>query len=62
MQTNFYGNLKINYMKNIFINWKTSLSGVATIMAGLVKIMHQDIVGGATLILTGLGLVQAKDM
>jgi len=49
-------------MKNIFINWKTSLSGVATIMAGLVKIMHQDIIGGATLILTGLGLVQAKDM
>jgi len=49
-------------MKNILTNWKTSLSGVATIMAGLVKIMHQDIIGGTTLILTGLGLVHAKDM
>jgi hypothetical protein len=53
---------KLNDMKNILTNWKTSLSGLATIMAGIVKIVNHDIIGGGTLILTGLGLVHAKDM
>jgi len=49
-------------MKNILTNWKTSLSGLATVLAGVVKIINHDIIGGGTLILTGLGLVHAKDM
>jgi hypothetical protein len=61
MQTNFYGNLNFNYMKKILTNWKTSLSGLATIITGIVKIVNHDIIGGSTLILTGLGLVHAQD-
>jgi hypothetical protein len=53
---------KLNYMKKILKNWKTSLTGLATVLAGVVKIIHHDIVGGGTLILTGLGLVNAEDM
>jgi hypothetical protein len=48
-------------MKKILTNWKTSLSGLATIITGIVKIVNHDIIGGSTLILTGLGLVHAQD-
>lgn len=49
-------------MQKFLSNWKTSLSGLATILTGIVKIVNKDIIGGSTLILTGLGLVHAKDM
>jgi hypothetical protein len=48
-------------MQKFITNWKTTLTGLATVITGVVKIASGDVVGGATLLLTGLGLVHAKD-
>jgi hypothetical protein len=50
--------IKINFM---FKNWKTSLFGLGSIITGLATIFKGDPVAGVTAIITGLGLVAAKD-
>lgn len=43
-------------------NWKTSLFGLGTLLTGIATIVKGDIPGGITAILTGLGLISAKDI
>jgi len=45
----------------MFKNWKTSLFGLGAILTGVATIFKGDAVTGVTTILTGLGLVAAKD-
>jgi hypothetical protein len=45
----------------MFKNWKTSLFGLGSIITGLATIFKGDVPMGLTAILTGLGLVSAKD-
>ena len=45
----------------MFKNWKTSLSGFSALLGGVALIVKGDIVGGVTAILSGIGLVAAKD-
>ena len=40
---------------------KTTLTGLAAILGGVVSILKGDIATGATTIITGIGLVLAKD-
>ena len=42
-------------------NWKTTLSGVSAILAGFTLIIKGDVGTGATSIITGFGLLFAKD-
>jgi hypothetical protein len=49
-------------MKKYILNWKTTLAGLTTVLAGIVKIVNKDVVGGLTLVATGLGLVHSKDV
>jgi hypothetical protein len=48
-------------MKKYILNWRTTLAGLTTVLAGIVKIVNKDVVGGLTLVATGLGLVHSKD-
>jgi len=45
----------------MFKNWKTTFSGFAAIIGGAALIVKGDLVGGVTAILSGVGLVAAKD-
>jgi hypothetical protein len=45
----------------MFKNWKTSLFGFGSILTGIATIFKGDAVAGVTAIITGLGLVAAKD-
>jgi hypothetical protein len=45
----------------MFKNWKTSLAGLGAVITGIATIVKGDIVGGVTAIITGVGLVGAKD-
>lgn len=45
----------------MFKNWKTSLFGLGALITGIATILHGDVVGGVTAIISGLGLVAAKD-
>lgn len=45
----------------MFKNWKTSLAGVSAILAGVTLIIKGDIGPGATSIISGFGLLFAKD-
>ena len=45
----------------MFKNWKTSLFGLGSIITGVATIFKGDPVAGVTAIITGLGLVVAKD-
>jgi hypothetical protein len=42
-------------------NWKTTLSGIVTILSGIVSFVKGDIHTGCTLVATGVGLIVAKD-
>ena len=42
-------------------NWKTTLAGAASILTGIVQIIKGDIATGATAVITGVGLIFAKD-
>ena len=42
-------------------NWKTSLFGLGAVITGVATIIHGDIPGGITAIISGLGLFAAKD-
>lgn len=54
-------------MKNFFKNWKTTSTGILTIVGAAVSIIFAPIVtpviimGAATATLTGVGLIFAKD-
>jgi hypothetical protein len=43
-------------------NWKTTIFGISAILGGITTIIKGDIGGGATAILSGFGLLFAKDM
>ena len=58
MPTNYYGNLNFNIM---FKNWKTSSTGIGAIVCGIGCILKGDLTGGITAIITGIGLLGAKD-
>lgn len=45
----------------MFKNWKTTLSGLGAIVSGIALIVKGDIAGGVTAVITGIGLVAAKD-
>jgi len=45
----------------MFKNWKTSLSGLGAIITGVAVVLKGDVVGGVTAIITGVGLLTAKD-
>jgi len=45
----------------MFKNWKSSLFGLGAFITGVATIISGDIVTGVTAILTGLGLIAAKD-
>jgi hypothetical protein len=45
----------------MFKNWKTSLFGIGAFITGVATIIKGDVQGGITAILTGLGLIAAKD-
>lgn len=42
-------------------NWKTSLSGLGAIISGIALIFKGNVAEGVTAIITGIGLVSAKD-
>jgi hypothetical protein len=45
----------------MFKNWKTSLSGLAGIITGITLIVNSHVPEGITAIITGIGLISAKD-
>lgn len=45
----------------MFKNWKTSLAGIGAVITGIATIVKGDVVGGVTAVITGIGLVGAKD-
>lgn len=45
----------------MFKNWKTSLAGLGAIVSGIATVLKGDIVGGVTAVITGVGLIGAKD-
>lgn len=45
----------------MFKNWKTTLSGLGAVITGVATIVKGDVVTGVSVIITGLGLVSAKD-
>jgi hypothetical protein len=42
-------------------NWKTTLAGLGAIITGIATIVKGDIVSGVSAVITGIGLVGAKD-
>ena len=50
-------------MKSLVINWKTSVTGLATILAAVAHMLTTRTVGAddMTAIFTGVGLIFAKD-
>ena len=42
-------------------NWKTSVFGITTILSGIATIIKGDVQTGVTLIVSGAGLIFAKD-
>jgi hypothetical protein len=48
-------------MKHILTNWKTTLTGVAGIITGVVMIANGNVQGGIAAIIAGGGLILAKD-
>ncbi|MDX2195720.1 MAG: hypothetical protein NW207_04825 [Cytophagales bacterium] len=48
-------------MKKILRNWKTSLSGLASVILGIISIAGGDVGTGIATIVSGVGLVAAKD-
>jgi len=45
----------------MFKNWKTTLAGLGALVSGIALIVKGDIAGGVTAVLSGIGLVAAKD-
>jgi hypothetical protein len=42
-------------------NWKTTFFGISSIITGIATIIKGDINSGVAIIITGIGLVFAKD-
>ena len=45
----------------MFKNWKTTLAGFGAIITGVATVLKGDIAGGVTAVITGVGLIGAKD-
>jgi hypothetical protein len=45
----------------MFKNWKTSSTGIGAIVCGIGCILKGDLTAGITAIITGIGLLGAKD-
>jgi hypothetical protein len=45
----------------MFKDWKTTLLGIGALITGIAQIFKGDPVGGVTAILSGFGLIAAKD-
>jgi hypothetical protein len=45
----------------MFKNWKTTLAGLGAIISGIATAFKGDIVAGVTAVITGVGLIGAKD-
>lgn len=45
----------------MFKNWKTTLAGLGAIISGVALIVKGNIAEGVTGIITGIGLISAKD-
>jgi hypothetical protein len=45
----------------MFKNWKTSLAGFGAIITGIATILKGDVVSGVTAVISGFGLIGAKD-
>jgi hypothetical protein len=43
------------------LNWKTSFFGITAILGGIAAILKGNTVEGVTVILSGMGLISAKD-
>lgn len=43
------------------INWKTTLFGAGSVFTGLAMILKGEVQMGVTAVLTGIGLIFAKD-
>ena len=48
-------------MKHIISNWKTSLTGLGTILGGIVLIGNSHLIEGVTAIISGIGQILGKD-
>jgi hypothetical protein len=48
-------------MKKLLINWKTSLSGLGSIILGIASITTGNMNEGIGAIVSGIGLILAKD-
>lgn len=57
----FYFRLKQRKMKNIKKNWKTTILGLVTIIVGLFTSKGKLDAASGTAILSGVGLILAKD-
>jgi hypothetical protein len=49
-------------MKQIFKNWKTSLSGVGLLITGIGTILAKDYTNGSAQVIAGIGLLFSKDI
>lgn len=45
----------------MFKSWKTTLSGIAAVITGVVAIASGETLTGVTAIITGIGLIAGKD-
>lgn len=48
-------------MKHIITNWKTTLTGIATLIGGVLLVANKNTTEGVTAILAGIGQIFAKD-
>jgi len=48
-------------MKHIIINWKTTGAGITAIIGGILQIVGHNTQAGIVSIISGVGLIFAKD-
>lgn len=48
-------------MRKFFHNWKTSIAGLGSVLTGVAQIVSGHPHEGIGLIITGIGLIAAKD-
>lgn len=48
-------------MKHVILNWKTTLTGIATLIGGVLLVANKNTTEGVTAIIAGIGQIFAKD-
>jgi hypothetical protein len=48
-------------MKHIITNWKTTLTGISTLIGGVLLVANKNTTEGITAIMAGIGQIFAKD-